>query len=175
MITASRALFTGLVCVLTVSQVRAAESRHIVPATPQCLIKAAESQKIPITIMLALIKTEGGRPGLESAPNSDGSRDLGVMQINDRVWVPKLARMTFGGDRKLARATIRDDGCYNMLIGAWVYRGYVDEAGGDWARAAGYYNSHTPKHMAAYQKRVAASFVRVLREMRQYYNQGLAR
>jgi hypothetical protein len=127
-----------------------------VPVTPQCVMDAARLQQVPPALILGLLKTEGGKLGSES-PNSDGSYDLGPMQVNDRVWVPVVAKLHFHGDRDTAREALRDHGCYNVNIGAWIFRQYVDEANGDYAKAVGYYNSHNPVHMARYQKRFADS------------------
>lgn len=136
---------------------------EVVPVTAACLMHAANVQQVPPQILLGLLKTEGGKVGSES-PNrgKDGkvfSYDLGPMQVNDKVWVPVVADMHFGGDRQAARTALRDHGCYNIHIGAWIYRQYVDEAKGDLAEAVGFYNSHTPSKKRAYQKRFAESFV----------------
>ena len=138
---------------------------ELVPVTAACVMQAASIQQVPPQIILGLLKTEGGRVGMES-PNrgKDGkafSYDLGPMQVNDRVWVPVVADMHFGGDHAAARRALRDHGCYNVHIGAWIYRQYVDEAKGDLAEAVGYYNSHTPSKKRAYQRRFSENFMQL--------------
>jgi soluble lytic murein transglycosylase-like protein len=130
------------------------------PVTAQCVMDAARLQGVPPQLILGFLKTEGGHLGSESH-NTDGSYDLGPMQVNSRVWVPKLARMHFGGDERATWAALRDQGCYNINIGTWIYRQYVQEANGNFAEAVGLYNSHNaaPKH--AYQMRFAANFARL--------------
>jgi soluble lytic murein transglycosylase-like protein len=140
---------SGVVC----SQAKAATY----PVTAQCVLQAARLQNIPFQIILGFLKTEGGRLGMESR-NSNGSYDLGPMQINSTVWVPKLAVMHFGGDEKAAWVALRDYGCYNINIGAWIFRQYLDEAHGDYADAVGLYNSHNPAPKRAYQIRFAQNF-----------------
>ena len=127
------------------------------PVTPGCILQAAKMQNIPPHIILGLLKTEGGHLGSES-PNKDGSVDLGPMQINDKTWVPILARAHFGGNRRLAYIMLRDHGCYSIYIGAWIFRQYLDEARGNYADAVGYYNSHNERQKNAYEKRFAANF-----------------
>jgi soluble lytic murein transglycosylase-like protein len=127
------------------------------PVTAECVVQAARLQGIPPEIILGLLKTEGGHLGSES-PNRNGSYDLGPMQVNNRVWVPKLARLHFGGDERAAYAALRDHGCYSIHIGAWIFRQYLQEAGGNYGEAIGLYNSHTEGPKRAYQARFAANF-----------------
>lgn len=133
-----------------------------VPLTADCLLQAAQLQQVPPQILLGILKTEGGKVGSES-PNrtKDGrvfSYDLGPMQVNDRVWVPVIAPMHFGGDESLARQALRDHGCYNIHIGAWIFRQKWEESGGDIVEAIGRYNSKTPVHKHRYQRRFAENF-----------------
>ncbi len=127
------------------------------PVTVACVMQAAHLQNIPFQIILGFLKTEGGRLGMESR-NSNGSYDLGPMQINSAVWVPKLAKMQFGGDQRAAWIALRDFGCYNIHIGAWIFRQYLDEAHGNYADAVGFYNSHSDGPKQRYEARYAANF-----------------
>ena len=143
------------VCAAWFSPGAAAQTRY--PVTAECVIQAGRLQSIPPPLILGLLKTEGGRLGSESV-NRNGSVDLGPMQVNDRVWVPKLAEMHFRGDRGAAYAALRDHGCYSVHIGTWILRQYVDEAGGNYAEAIGLYNSHNEGPKRAYQARFARNF-----------------
>lgn len=136
--------------------------------SPMCFIRASIRQHLPLSVLLALMKTEGGSSGVEHR-NKDGSHDLGVMQVNDSFWLPRIAAMQFGGDLAAARRAVRDNGCYNVNVGAWIYRQALDEAHGDTVKAVGFYNTHTPDKMYVYQKRVAVNFARVLATF-QHYN-----
>lgn len=132
----------------------------ISPVTEQCIMASSGAFKIPYRIILGFLKTEGGRLGMES-PNRNGTYDLGPMQVNSGVWVPRLARMHFHGDETAAWDALRDHGCYNIVIGTWIYRQYVDEAHGDLAEAVGLYNSHNEGPKRAYQMRFAQNFSRL--------------
>lgn len=129
----------------------------IQPVTAECLIHASAQEQVPLALILGLLKTEGGRLGMESS-NRDGSIDLGPMQVNDRVWVPMLAKAHFGGNYRLAYEYVRDQGCYNIHVGTWIFRQYVNEAHGDYAEAIGLYNSHNPAPKRAYQMKFAKNF-----------------
>ena len=96
-------------------------------------------------------RVEGGSIGSVSH-NTDGSDDLGVMQINTR-WIQPIAAFT-----RLPPATVRarliDDGCFNIAAAGAILRTYLYEAHGDLMTAVGDYHSHTPTLHQAYRLRV---------------------
>lgn len=157
----------SLVAAIGVPHAQAQTAPSFTELTPHCLAEAANLQHLPITIILAVMKTEGGHVGSE-VRNRDGSHDLGPMQINDRTWLPVLSNMHFDGDRAMARQQVRDNGCYNVNVGAWIFKKYLVEANGDFATAIGYYNSHNPGPMHAYQQRVAKNFAIIVNELRPF-------
>lgn len=120
--------------------------------TLACVMSAASLQHVPSVVVLSLMKTEGGRVG-HWTTNSNGSHDLGPMQINDTTWVPRLARMQFHGNERKAEAALIYDGCYNVSVGAYIFRRYLDQAGGNLGVAIGYYNSHNPYYADRYRVR----------------------
>jgi hypothetical protein len=122
------------------------------PITMACLLAAASLQSLPPEVLLGLLKTEGGHVGGWTT-NQNGSHDLGPLQINDEAWVRKIARMQFGGSETYAKVALIYDGCYNVNVGAWIYRQYLNEAGGDYGVAVGYYNSHEPQEADQYRLR----------------------
>ena len=124
----------------------------LLPVTIACMMSAASLQALPPQVMFGLYKTEGGHVG-QWTTNTNGSHDLGPLQINDETWLRKIADLQFGGDTQLALTALLDDGCYNVNVGAWIFRQYLNEAGGDYAAAIGYYNSHSPAPAAIYRQR----------------------
>lgn len=131
------------------------------PITAECLVRASEHFNIPIPVILGILRTEGGRIGMES-PNRNGTFDLGPMQINDRVWVPVLAQ-ALGGDQTLARRILRDDGCANVVFGTWILQQHFQRTG-DMATAIGWYHSRTPVHMSRYQERFRQNLAEIMRK-----------
>ena len=123
-----------------------------------CMALAAQIYSLPPRVLPSIQAVEGGSPGL-AHPNSDGSEDLGIMQINT-IWIPRLVSYT-----RLDRATVRDrllnNSCFNIAAAALILRTYLDEAGGDLLRAVGYYHSHTPTLHAAYKAKVLGSAARL--------------
>lgn len=136
-----------------------------------CVMQAASVQQIPPAIIITILETEGGKVGM-ATPNvgKDGkvfSYDLGPMQVNDRVWAPVLANKHFGGNIEAAKLALRENGCYNIHVGAWIFRGYLDEANGDYLEAVGFYNSHTPSIKKIYQKKFQKNFKRLFGTLNQ--------
>lgn len=154
-----------LACALLWHSAGAQAQDRLTPSAPtwECLQKASSGFGIPVPVILAIAKTEGGRVGMES-PNTNGSYDLGIMQVNDRVWVPVLARI-MGGNEAYARAILRDHGCANIMFGTWILRQEYDRSG-DMATAIGWYHSHTPVHMNRYQEKIRESLVALMSKMR---------
>ena len=97
-----------------------------------CWQSAAERYGIHTTILRAIAMTESAMNVRAVNRNTNGSVDVGLMQINSR-WFPRLAEMGIqSGDLW--------DGCTNVQVGAWVLAGYIRRFGYNW-RAIGAYNA----------------------------------
>ena len=106
---------------------------------------------LPPRVLPAIQAVEGGRPGITHR-NTDGTLDLGVMQINTR-WLEPLARYT-ATTPAIVFVRLRDDACYNIAAAGAIMRGALDETRGDLLRAVGNYHSHTPHLNLAYRAQV---------------------
>jgi Transglycosylase SLT domain len=118
-----------------------------------CMASVAAFYHLPPRVLPAIQAVEGGGVGVVHV-NTDGSQDLGVMQVNTR-WVTPLAVIA-----KITPAYVRVrliyDGCFNIAAAGAIMRAYLNEAGGDLMLAVGYYHSHTPALNLAYQAKVLA-------------------
>jgi hypothetical protein len=118
------------------------------------MVAAAAFYHLPPRVLPSIQAVEGGRPALIQ-PNSNGTADLGVMQINT-IWIAPLARYAH-----MSGATVVDhllhDPCFNIAASAAIMRVYLVEAHGNLMAAIGHYHSHTPELSAAYQERVLAA------------------
>jgi hypothetical protein len=121
-----------------------------------CLMVAAQTYAVPPGVLLAIMQVEGGRIGQEVG-NTNGSFDLGPMQVNT-VWMPQLAKR-WGVSQAQARQWVRDDGCVNMGVSAWILRQRINQTGSLWQGIAGYH-SLTPGIGDRYADRVAAAMRR---------------
>jgi soluble lytic murein transglycosylase-like protein len=118
-----------------------------------CVQLAADRYGLPVSVVHAILKVEGGRVG-QAVRNSDGSEDLGPMQINT-VWLPRLAR--YG----ITRQQLQQDRCINILVGSWILARQLETAKnmkGPVQRRVwwgiGAYHSRTPQHNVSYALKV---------------------
>ena len=122
-----------------------------------CVYQAAASYQLPVELILAIMKVEGGRPG-SMVKNKNNTYDHGIMQIN----TVNLNR--FRG--YLTKEQIVWDGCANIYAGSWLLKSEINLAGGDVWKGVGNYHSRTPYHHRKYQLMVwgAAKKVRPIAE-----------
>lgn len=106
-----------------------------------CALMAAHMYHVPPAILLGIGQVEGGRVGQVAGPNSDGSYDLGPMQINS-TWIPSLARI-WHTNRATAWRWVRDDACTNMYVAAWILKRNMIETGSLSGGIARYHSAST--------------------------------
>jgi hypothetical protein len=123
-----------------------------------CMVAAASFYHLPPRVLPSIQVVEGGKPGTVSR-NTDGSADLGVMQVNT-LWVPQFAAI-IGMSEDAVHARLIADPCFNIAAAGAIMRVYLDEAGGDLMRAVGYYHSHTPERASEYQVKVLSAATRL--------------
>lgn len=123
-----------------------------------CMAAVAGFYNLPPRVLPAIHQVEGGAIGAVSR-NTDGSEDLGLMQVNTR-WIAPISRHTKQPE-EIVRSRLINDGCYNIAAAGAIMRTYLNEARGDLMLAVGYYHSHTPARNQAYQAKVLASATRL--------------
>jgi soluble lytic murein transglycosylase-like protein len=116
-----------------------------------CMVAAAAWYHLPPRVLPAIQSVEGGRPGMVSH-NTDGSEDLGPMQVNSS-WTPRFAALVKQPE-PLVRARLIYDPCFNIAAAGAIMRVYLNEAHGDLLVAVGWYHSHTPERSMAYRDQV---------------------
>jgi soluble lytic murein transglycosylase-like protein len=120
-------------------------------AIRDCIFAAATAYRLPPAVLLILLDVEGGSLGRVS-PNSNGSVDIGPMQVNE-IWMPQL-EVHWKASRVATYAALRDDFCANVEGGAWILRQAIDEAHGDFWEGVGLYHSHDHANKADYLRRI---------------------
>lgn len=123
-----------------------------------CMATAAAFYHLPPRVLPSIQAVEGGYIGAVHA-DSDGSQDLGIMQVNTR-WLADLAQVARMSEGEVRERLIYD-GCFNIAAAAAILRAYLNEARGDLMLAVGYYHSHTPALNLEYQSKVLASAARL--------------
>lgn len=120
-----------------------------------CLMLSAQTFHVPPSVMIGIMQVEGGRVGQEVA-DANGTYDLGPMQINT-IWLPELARY-WGVDQRTARTWVRDNGCVNMHVAAWILRRQLDRTS-DLRTAIAWYHSATPGVGDRYAAKVVQAMI----------------
>lgn len=126
-------------------------------ALAACMLLAAQTYQVPPAVLIGIMHVEGGAVGQQVGPNSNGTYDLGPMQINS-LWVPQLAR-SWNVDENQAYGLLRDDGCVNVRVSAWILRRKIKRAGSLYKGIA-YYHSATPGIGSRYAKKVVRAMYR---------------
>ncbi len=126
-----------------------------------CLKAAAKLHQVPAGVLVLVMSVEAGRLG-EVSQNTNGTVDIGPMQVND-TWVRKIAGHWRASPDAAYRA-LRDNFCANVEGGAWILRQALDEARGDLWKGVALYHSHDPVHKLEYMQLVYAQAMRLKRE-----------
>ena len=126
-------------------------------ALATCMLLAAQTYQVPPAVMIGIMHVEGGRVGQQVGPNKNGTYDLGPMQVNSS-WIPQLAR-AWNVDQKTAYRLVRDDGCVNVRVSAWILHKKIKDAGSLYKGIA-HYNSATPGIGTRYAAKVISTMKR---------------
>lgn len=117
----------------------------VVSCRADCIDDAARFHHVNVRLVRAIATVESGQHAHVVHLNTDGSTDIGLMQINSR-WLGTLSR--FG----LSRADL-EDRCTNAYVGAWILSQNLRHLGLSWD-AVGAYNAGTHEKRIAYARRV---------------------
>lgn len=112
---------------------------HGVPEN--CIQQASAIYGVPRRDIVALLKNEGGRPGI-AVQDANGTQDLGPMQVNT-CHLPTLRE--FGYSYKL----LKYNPCANVMAGTWVFARCL-AATGNLIAASACYNAGTGDMQAAW-------------------------
>lgn len=98
-----------------------------------CWAAAGVRYDLPVDLLFAIGQVESGHRVDARGNNKDGSRDLGVMQINSR-WLPLLA------EYRISEQDLLTNPCTNIQVGAWILAQEVQRTGYSW-ESIGAYNA----------------------------------
>lgn len=113
------------------------------PLAADCFDSAAAYQGVNADILRAISIKENRRCDATVSKNTNGSVDVGCMQINSVHFQELSSYGVFPDD------LLDHDQCKNIYIGAWHYKKMVKKYGNTWT-AVGAYHSETPKYRDPY-------------------------
>lgn len=116
-------------------------------ARADCLDEAANYYRLDPTLVRAIAWHESGMRPLAVNRNSNGSVDVGLMQINS-TWFPTLARAGIAPEHLW-------NACVNAYVGAWILSSNIARLGPNW-KAVGAYNATTPEKQLRYANQIYA-------------------
>jgi soluble lytic murein transglycosylase-like protein len=101
-------------------------------ALADCLDDAAAYHRVNPQLVHAIAQHESGMRADAVNVNSNGSEDIGLMQINSS-WLPVLARFGIGRVELF-------NACVNAYVGTWILASNIRRFGPTW-KAVGAYNA----------------------------------
>jgi len=116
-----------------------------------CMALVAHLYALPPRVLPSIQAVEGGSIGMVR-PDTNGTADLGIMQINTS-WLSAFQRYTHL-PQDIVRDRLINQPCFNIAAAGAIMRTYLDETGGDLLRAVGDYHSHTAILNQKYQSEV---------------------
>jgi soluble lytic murein transglycosylase-like protein len=127
-------------------------------AADLCFERAGQESGVNPLLLEAIARHESGLNPRATNRNRNGTRDVGIMQINT-AHLPTLARWG------ITESTLLADPCLNIRVGAWILSQAVDHHGPTW-RAVGSYNTGTrgrDEVRSRYVASVAKQYARLMR------------
>lgn len=111
----------------------AAAAATAVSVAVNCWSAAAVRYDLPVDLLFAIGQVESSHMAHAVAVNTNGTADLGIMQINSS-WLRVLE--PYGIDRRV----LLEQPCTNIQVGAWILAQEVARFGYSW-QAIGAYNA----------------------------------
>lgn len=102
-----------------------------------CWIEAGIKYQVDPWLLYSIAEQESSLNPLAVNDNRNGSRDVGLMQINS-FWFPELEKYGISEQSLF-------DSCVSIHVGAWILSQSIQVFGNNW-RAVGAYNAGTGKN-----------------------------
>jgi hypothetical protein len=120
----------------------------------ECINRAAVKYHIPATVIVSILKIEGGKVGQVSV-NKNGTLDYGPMQINSS-WLKRIKQYGYDAEK------IKNNPCANVNVGTWILAQEIGNSVG-WWKGVGHYHSHDAMLSYGYSQKVKAVYQLLLK------------
>ncbi|BEV16245.1 lytic transglycosylase domain-containing protein [Herbaspirillum sp. DW155] len=141
--------------IVLIALLAGAGSAGLARATDLCFEQAGQRYGVSPLILQAIAQQESGMNPRALHRNRNGTRDIGLMQINSS-WLGFLARY------HISEADLLD-ACTNIHVGAWILGSNFQRMGVSW-EAIGAYNAVSPDKRARYATQVIGRLRHLLRQ-----------
>lgn len=122
-----------------------------------CWADASNRYNVPVDLLYAVARVEtGNKSGVVGRKNSNGSYDIGLMQINS-AHLPMLKQ--YG----ITKEVLLSQPCINLHVGAWIMSNSIARHGYNW-RGVGAYNAGSDSKRIVYANKVIRMYQRILAE-----------
>jgi soluble lytic murein transglycosylase-like protein len=130
-----------------------------------CFNEAGRTYKVPPMLLQAIAWVESRYDKNANNHNTNGSVDMGVMQINS-LWLEPLSE--YGIEKKHLY-----NACFNINVAAWILRKQINEVGYNW-QAVAHYHSRTPDRGESYARKVARVYYALKRQQTERQEAAIA-
>jgi len=120
-----------------------------------CFNEAGRAYKVPPILLQAIAWVESRYDKNAKNENTNGSVDMGVMQINS-LWLEPLSQ--YGIEKKHLY-----NACFNINVAAWILRRQINEVGYNW-QAVAQYHSRDGERGDRYARKVARIYFALKRQ-----------
>lgn len=138
-----------------------------------CILKAASHLNIHPDYIYTIWKLEGGTTGSYNRNKSDGTHDIGDMQINYETWAKEFIRLGFRVDWK----RVLNNQCDNFYVGSKIIKLRLNNAKTVFTGLSNYHWYSTAKNSAphyVYKKKLIPVYRSILKDKATYIkNQSL--
>jgi soluble lytic murein transglycosylase-like protein len=103
-----------------------------------CWVEAGIRHSVEPELLYAIAQVESGLKPRAVNHNSDGSRDIGLMQINS-MHLPRLQA------RGITEQRLLDEPCTSITVGASILAEFIERYGYNWTAVGAYNTGHSPR------------------------------
>lgn len=133
----------------------------------KCILRAARHYKIHPDYIYTIVKQEAGTTGKYRRNKSDGTHDMGDMQINYETWAREFARLGY----KVDWHRVLTNQCDNIIVGTKIMKIRQGTSNDALTAMANYHWYVTAENNAphfVYKKEIAIKYRAILKDKQNF-------